>query len=82
MQKALFKIILFLKDVHHGNGTQQLTYNDPNILYISLHRHDNGKFFPGSGSIDEVCWIKYFIKYFLIFFNNLSVEMVKEKVLM
>uniref|UniRef100_A0A8C2QSR7 Histone deacetylase n=1 Tax=Capra hircus TaxID=9925 RepID=A0A8C2QSR7_CAPHI len=43
-----------LKDVHHGNGTQQTFYQDPNVLYISLHRHDDGNFFPGSGAVDEV----------------------------
>jgi hypothetical protein len=31
-----------------------MTYNDSNIMYISLHRHDNGSFFPGTGAIDEV----------------------------
>ncbi|CAF1050158.1 unnamed protein product, partial [Didymodactylos carnosus] len=40
-------------DIHHGNGTQDLTYDDPNILYISLHRFDNGTFFPGGGKVDE-----------------------------
>uniref|UniRef100_A0A8C6I8G8 Histone deacetylase n=1 Tax=Mus spicilegus TaxID=10103 RepID=A0A8C6I8G8_MUSSI len=43
-----------LKDVHHGNGTQQTFYQDPSVLYISLHRHDDGNFFPGSGAVDEV----------------------------
>uniref|UniRef100_A0A8I6GAE4 Histone deacetylase n=1 Tax=Rattus norvegicus TaxID=10116 RepID=A0A8I6GAE4_RAT len=43
-----------LKDVHHGNGTQQTFYQDPRVLYISLHRHDDGNFFPGSGAVDEV----------------------------
>uniref|UniRef100_A0A7N5JG12 Histone deacetylase n=1 Tax=Ailuropoda melanoleuca TaxID=9646 RepID=A0A7N5JG12_AILME len=43
-----------LKDVHHGNGTQQTFYQDPGVLYISLHRHDDGNFFPGSGAADEV----------------------------
>jgi len=42
-------------DIHHGNGTQDLTYDDPNILYISLHRYDNGTYFPGGGRIEEVC---------------------------
>ncbi|XP_074172111.1 histone deacetylase 4 isoform X2 [Rhinolophus sinicus] len=41
-------------DVHHGNGTQQAFYSDPSILYISLHRYDDGNFFPGSGAPDEV----------------------------
>ncbi|XP_063789335.1 histone deacetylase 4 isoform X1 [Pseudophryne corroboree] len=41
-------------DVHHGNGTQQAFYADPSVLYISLHRYDDGNFFPGSGAPDEV----------------------------
>ena len=43
----------FLQDVHHGNSTQQIFYDDPSVLYISIHRHDNGNFFPGTGSIEE-----------------------------
>lgn len=43
-----------VQDVHHGNGTQQTFYQDPSVLYISLHRHDDGNFFPGSGAVDEV----------------------------
>ncbi|XP_057701924.1 histone deacetylase 7-like [Corythoichthys intestinalis] len=48
------KILIVDWDVHHGNGTQEAFYNDPNILYISLHRYDNGNFFPGSGHPNEV----------------------------
>ncbi|KAE8575444.1 hypothetical protein XENTR_v10003843 [Xenopus tropicalis] len=48
------RILIVDWDIHHGNGTQQAFYNDPNILYISLHRYDDGNFFPGSGSSDEV----------------------------
>lgn len=40
--------------MHHGNGTQQAFYSDPSVLYISLHRYDDGNFFPGSGAPDEV----------------------------
>nr|QDF21426.1 histone deacetylase 4 isoform X7 [Brachionus koreanus] len=47
------RVLIVDWDVHHGNGTQQLTYDDHNILYISLHRHDHGNFFPGTGSADE-----------------------------
>jgi len=50
---GLDRILIVDWDVHHGNGTQQVTYNDPNILYISLHRHDNGNFFPGTGAVNE-----------------------------
>lgn len=49
--------LLFSQDVHHGNGTQQAFYNDPNVLYMSLHRYDDGNFFPGSGAPDEVCGV-------------------------
>uniref|UniRef100_A0AAY4C4L1 Histone deacetylase n=1 Tax=Denticeps clupeoides TaxID=299321 RepID=A0AAY4C4L1_9TELE len=48
------KILIVDWDVHHGNGTQQAFYDDPSVLYISLHRYDDGNFFPGSGSPDEV----------------------------
>lgn len=50
---GLERILIVDWDVHHGNGIQQMTYNDPNILYISLHRHDNGNFFPGTGTVNE-----------------------------
>ncbi|CAK6963669.1 histone deacetylase 4 isoform X2 [Scomber scombrus] len=48
------KILIVDWDVHHGNGTQQAFYGDPSILYLSLHRYDDGNFFPGSGAPDEV----------------------------
>jgi histone deacetylase 6 len=44
------------RDVHHGNGTQRAFWNDPDVLYISIHRHDGGNFYPTSdfGAIDMV----------------------------
>uniref|UniRef100_A0A8C2H3N6 Histone deacetylase n=1 Tax=Cyprinus carpio TaxID=7962 RepID=A0A8C2H3N6_CYPCA len=48
------KILIVDWDVHHGNGTQQAFYDDPRVLYISLHRYDDGNFFPGSGAPEEV----------------------------
>ncbi|XP_075862228.1 histone deacetylase 4 isoform X2 [Microcebus murinus] len=48
------KILIVDWDVHHGNGTQQAFYGDPSVLYVSLHRYDDGNFFPGSGAPDEV----------------------------
>ncbi|TNN52898.1 Histone deacetylase 4 [Liparis tanakae] len=47
------KVLIVDWDVHHGNGTQQAFYADPSILYLSLHRYDDGNFFPGSGAPDE-----------------------------
>ncbi|MFZ1947832.1 MAG: histone deacetylase [bacterium] len=37
-------------DVHHGNGTQEMFYDDPAVLYCSVHRWP---FYPGSGLPDE-----------------------------
>lgn len=48
------QVVFSWQDIHHGNGTQQAFYSDPNVLYVSLHRYDDGNFFPGSGSPDEV----------------------------
>lgn len=53
-QLKLDKVLILDWDIHHGNGTQQMTYTDPHILYLSLHRHDNGNFFPGTGAPQEV----------------------------
>ncbi|CAL8238295.1 unnamed protein product [Lota lota] len=53
-QKLGVKILIVDWDIHHGNGTQQAFYSDPSILYISLHRYDDGNFFPGSGAPEEV----------------------------
>ncbi|KAK3931192.1 Histone deacetylase 4 [Frankliniella fusca] len=47
------RILIIDWDVHHGNGTQQMFYDDPRILYLSIHRHDDGNFFPGTGGPTE-----------------------------
>ncbi|KAI5635197.1 histone deacetylase domain-containing protein [Phthorimaea operculella] len=49
----LQRILIVDWDVHHGNGTQQIFYEDPHVLYISIHRHDDGNFFPGTGAASE-----------------------------
>ena len=36
-----------------GNGTQEIFEADDSVLYMSLHRHDGGDFFPGTGAADE-----------------------------
>ncbi|XP_060580464.1 histone deacetylase 6-like isoform X2 [Ruditapes philippinarum] len=45
---AVKKVLILDWDVHHGNGTQHMFYEDPSILYISLHRYDGGFFYPTS----------------------------------
>ncbi|KAL7031182.1 hypothetical protein ACKWTF_006926 [Chironomus riparius] len=47
------RVLIIDFDVHHGNGTQQIFYEDPNVLYLSIHRHDDGNFFPGTGASTE-----------------------------
>ena len=37
-------------DVHHGNGTQAAFYDDPRVLFTSLHQYP---FYPGTGAADE-----------------------------
>lgn len=41
------KILILDWDVHHGNGIQNMFYEDPNILYISIHVFMDGTFYPG-----------------------------------
>ena len=50
------RILVFDWDVHHGDSTQKLTYDDPNVLFISFHRYDDGYFFPGTkfGNYDQL----------------------------
>ncbi|KAF2772243.1 Arginase/deacetylase [Teratosphaeria nubilosa] len=47
------KILVLDWDVHHGNGIQQANYDDPNVLYISLHVHKDGKFYPEGSYRDK-----------------------------
>ena len=45
---------VILQDIHHGNGIQQIFYDNPSVLYLSVHRYDNGTFFPGTGRPEEI----------------------------
>ena len=40
------RVAIFDWDVHHGNGTQHIFYDDPSVFYASIHQHP---FFPGTG---------------------------------
>ena len=40
------KVLILDWDVHHGNGVQRAFYDDPNVLYISIHVHRDGRFYP------------------------------------
>ncbi len=52
LNSGKFKKILIVDfDVHHGNGTQHIFENNPNIFYASSHQYP---FYPGTGSFNEV----------------------------
>jgi acetoin utilization deacetylase AcuC-like enzyme len=46
----LSKVAIIDFDVHHGNGTQDIFYNNENVLYISTHQYP---YYPGSGAANE-----------------------------
>ncbi len=44
------RVLIVDWDVHHGNGTQDVFYDDPTVFYLSLHQAPH---FPGTGSADQ-----------------------------
>ena len=51
LAKGLSKVAIVDWDVHHGNGTQDIFWEDPRVLYLSLHQFP---FYPGTGAVTEV----------------------------
>ena len=49
--RGLKKVLIVDWDVHHGNGTNDIFYSDPTVLYFSTHQYPH---YPGTGSADEV----------------------------
>ena len=47
---GLARVAIVDFDVHHGNGTQDIFWNDPRVLYVSSHQ---SPLYPGSGARDE-----------------------------
>ena len=47
---GLSRILVVDWDEHHGNGTEEIFYNDNSVLYFSVHRDGN---YPGTGQIDQ-----------------------------
>ncbi|MEM9609026.1 MAG: histone deacetylase [Actinomycetota bacterium] len=45
------RVVIVDFDAHHGNGTQDVFYDDPDVLFVSLHEHP---LYPGTGRFDEV----------------------------
>jgi len=44
------RVAIYDFDVHHGNGTQDIFYDDPRVLFISTHQ---SPFYPGTGEAQE-----------------------------
>lgn len=49
-RKGAERILIVDWDVHHGNGTQDAFYDDPSVLFISMHQYP---YYPGTGAMDE-----------------------------
>ena len=45
------RVVIVDWDVHHGNGTQDIFWDDPNVLYVSTHQYPA---YPGTGGADEI----------------------------
>lgn len=50
LNKGFSRILIIDWDVHHGNGTQNIFYDRPEVLYFSTHQFP---FYPGTGSLNE-----------------------------
>ena len=51
LARGLSRVTVVDIDVHHGNGTQWIFYDDPRVLYVSTHQFP---FYPGTGAADEI----------------------------
>jgi len=49
-QRGLQRVAIVDFDVHHGNGTQDIVYDDPGIFFCSSHQYP---YYPGTGSLTE-----------------------------
>ncbi|OZI12601.1 class II histone deacetylase [Bacillaceae bacterium SAS-127] len=49
---GLNRILILDWDVHHGNGTESAFYDDPNVLFISIHQERN--YPPGRGKAEDI----------------------------
>lgn len=50
---GLRRILILDSDAHAGNGTMDIFYSDPRVLYISVHQ-DPRTIYPGTGFIDQL----------------------------
>ncbi|MBN1428124.1 MAG: histone deacetylase [Anaerolineae bacterium] len=48
---SIKRVMIVDYDVHHGNGTQDTFYDDPDVFYISTHQYPH---YPGTGALNEI----------------------------
>lgn len=46
------RVLILDWDAHHGNGTQDIFWADPDVLFFDIHR--GAPFYPGSGSLEDI----------------------------
>jgi acetoin utilization deacetylase AcuC-like enzyme len=51
LARGITRVAIIDWDVHHGNGTQEMFFADPRVLYASLHQWP---FYPGTGNAPEI----------------------------
>ncbi len=49
--RGLTRVMIVDWDLHHGNGTQEMFYESPQVLYTSVHQFPH---YPGTGAVQEV----------------------------
>ena len=55
-EPGIERVLILDWDVHHGNGIEAIHYEDPRVLYVSLHRystHPASWFYPGTGDAGD-----------------------------
>lgn len=48
---GLHRILIVDFDVHHGNGTEAMFYDDPSVLFVSTHQYP---LYPGTGALEDI----------------------------
>jgi acetoin utilization deacetylase AcuC-like enzyme len=50
-ERGLQRVMIIDWDLHHGNGTQEIFYDSPEVLYTSIHQYP---FYPGTGAMHQM----------------------------
>lgn len=50
-RRGLERVLIVDWDLHHGNGTEAIFWDDPSVMYLSTHQHPN---WPGTGAPGDI----------------------------